>query len=182
MLNLIASDIHGSKGSAQKILELDNKYNFKNIYLLGDINYNGARNVPPSDYSPIDVCKILGNLVSKITFICGNCDSRVDAFVFKKEFKDIVTFSLNDFKFYLTHGDLISKDNLKLNDKEILMYGHTHIYELTKENNHYFINPGSISLPKNNNPRTYIIFDDEKMSFSLYNIEDELIEVLTLEK
>ncbi len=181
MKNLIASDIHGSKSSALKIKELDEKYNFKNIYLLGDINYNGARNVPPFDYSPIDVTKILNELNFKILFICGNCDSRVDSFVFNKEFKDIEIININGFKFYLTHGDLISKDNLILKNNEVLLYGHTHIYELNKENNHYFINPGSISLPKNNNPRTYIIFDDEKMLFSLYNINDDLICELKLE-
>ena len=119
MLNLIASDIHGSKGSAQKILELDNKYNFKNIYLLGDINYNGARNVPPFDYSPIDVCKILGNLVSKITFICGNCDSRVDAFVFKKEFKDD-NYTINT---YLKEAGFYTNDEKLFDTTAGLYYG-----------------------------------------------------------
>lgn len=181
MLNLIVSDIHGSKSSALKIYELDKKYNFNNIILLGDINYNGARNVPPFDYSPIDVTEILNKIVYKIIFIKGNCDSRVDSFVFKKEFKDIEILNIKNFKFYLTHGDLISKDNLMLKDNEVLLYGHTHVFKLTKEKKHYLINPGSISIPKNNNPRTYLIFDDEKMLFSLYNLEDSLIAELKLE-
>lgn len=181
MLYLIASDIHGSSYSSDKILELDQKYNFKEIWLLGDINYNGARNVPPVDYSPIYVTQNLLKIYSKTIFIRGNCDSRVDEFVLKSEFKDLTSFVIKGYNFILTHGDLYSKDNLSLKDKDILLYGHTHIYELTKENNHYFINPGSISLPKNNNPKTYLIFDDEKLLFSLYNINNELIDTLSLQ-
>lgn len=181
MINLIVSDIHGSKGSALKILDLDQKYNFDQIFFLGDINYNGARNVPPLDYSPLEVTEIFNKLKLKTVFISGNCDSRVDEFVYGKKFHEVLIFNKNNYKFYLTHGDLINKDNLKLNENEILIYGHTHIFELTKNNNgSFFINPGSISLPKNNNPKTYIIFDDEKMIFYLYNIKEELISLLQL--
>ena len=63
----------------------------------------------------------------------------------------------------------------------MFLYGHTHIYVLKHlDNGSLVINPGSISLPKNGNPRTYVIFDDEKGIFSLYNIEDELIQTIEL--
>lgn len=180
MVNLIASDIHGSKSSAEKILNLHKKYNFDSIYLLGDINYNGARNVPPCDYSPIDVTKILSEIKDKIIFIRGNCDSRVDSFVFEKDFCDIIEKNIRGHRFIFTHGDLYNEENLELNKGDILLYGHTHIYVLKEEKGHFVFNPGSITLPKNENPRTYLIFDDEKMLFSLYNINDELIEELSI--
>lgn len=181
MLYLIVSDIHGAKSSAEKILLLDNKYNFSSILVLGDINYNGARNVPPADYSPIDVTKILKNIKEKCIFIRGNCDSRVDEFVLEKKFHDIKKIEIKNRKFILTHGDLYTKDNYKIKKSQVFLYGHTHIYELTKLNkNRFVINPGSISLPKNNNPRTYLIFDDENELFSLYNIDDVLIGSLSI--
>ncbi len=181
MLHLIVSDIHGAKSSAEKIVLLDNKYNFSNILVLGDVNYNGARNVPPVDYSPIDVTKILKSIVSKCIFVRGNCDSRVDEFVLEKEFYDLKKMKINGHNFVLTHGDLFNKGNYKIKKNTIFLYGHTHIYELTKlDNNRFVFNPGSISLPKNNNPRTYLIFDDEKETFSLYNIDDVLVDTLSM--
>lgn len=181
MLILIASDIHGSSIASDKILELDNKFDFKEIWLLGDINYNGARNIPPEDYSPIYVTQNLLKIIKKTTIIRGNCDSRVDEFVLNKKFKDKVKFKIKNFNFILTHGDLFNKENIKMRKNNVLLYGHTHICELKKEKNYYFINPGSISLPKNNNPKTYLIFDDEKLLFSLYNINDILIDTLSLQ-
>lgn len=182
MKYLIVSDIHGSLSSMKFIKNLDETYDFKNIFILGDINYNGARNVPPSDYSPLDVTKTINSMnKDKIVFIRGNCDSRVDEFVLDKEFHDILKLKIKNHRFILTHGDIYDKCNLKLKKNDVLLYGHTHIYELHKNsNNTYFINPGSITLPKNNNPRTYLIFDDENNEFSLYNYSNELINTLTI--
>ena len=78
---LIASDLHGSREASEKLVSLDQKYKFSKIILLGDINYSGARNIPPCDYYPIDVCKNLSLLKNKLIIIKGNCDSRVDEFV-----------------------------------------------------------------------------------------------------
>ncbi len=184
MEHLIVSDIHGAKSSIEKISSLEAKHNFKTIIILGDINYNGARNIPPVDYSPIDVTKTLNSLnKDKIIFIRGNCDSRVDEFVLEKQFYDFKKIRINGRKFILTHGDLYNKCNYNIHKNNVFLYGHTHIYELTKnENNSYILNPGSISLPKNNNPRTYMIFDDENETFYLYNINDELIQTLSIKK
>lgn len=181
MKYLIVSDIHGATSSAEKIVSLDNKYNFSSILVLGDVNYNGARNVPPSDYSPIDVTKLLKTLVHKTLFIRGNCDSRVDAFVLEKEFYDLKKIKIHGLNFILTHGDLFNESNIKIKKHSVFLYGHTHIYVLKRlDNGSLVINPGSISLPKNGNPRTYVIFDDEKGIFSLYNIEDELIQTISV--
>lgn len=181
MLHLIVSDIHGAKSSAEKIVMLDKQYNFSSVLVLGDINYNGARNIPPVDYSPIDVTALLKTIKDKCLFIRGNCDSRVDEFVLEKKFFDLKKIKINKRKFILTHGDLYNKDSYKIHKNDVFLYGHTHIYELTKtKNDSYILNPGSISLPKNNNPRTYLIFDDEKQLFSLYNINDVLIDSLSI--
>ncbi len=183
MKYLIASDLHGAKSSAEKILELNHKYNFETIYLLGDINYNGARNVPPIDYSPIDVTALLNKIKEKIVFIRGNCDSRVDEFVFNKKFQDLLKIKKGKYRFIFTHGDLFNKDSYKIRKNTVFLYGHTHIFEMSnRDHNSYIINPGSISIPKNNNPRTYMIFDDESFSFSLFHFNDNLIDTLTIKK
>ena len=49
-----------------------------------------------------------------------------------------------------------------------------------KENNIYYINPGSISLPRDNTEGSYIIYEDDK--FYLYDIDNNLLDCLIIEK
>jgi len=180
MKYLIVSDIHGSKEASELVISLDFKYNFSKIIVLGDLNYNGARNIPPHDYSPLDVTRNFKLIKDKCIFIRGNCDSRVDEMVLESKFYDILKIKINKRKFILTHGDLYSPNNYKIKKNEVFMYGHTHIYEMNKSSGHYIINPGSLSLPKNNNDKTFIIYDDEKNEFYLYNNKNQLIQTLSI--
>lgn len=178
---LIASDLHGSTRASEKIIELDEQYHFEKVILLGDINYSGARNVPPLDYYPISVCENLSKIKDKLTLIRGNCDSRVDEFVLKIKFEDLIETELNGHRTVLTHGDLYNESNLVLNKNDIFMYGHTHIYVLEKSEKSYFVlNPGSLTLPKGGNPKTYAIYDLDKDSISLFDIDDNLLKTLEL--
>lgn len=177
---LIASDLHGSTYSSEKILSLDNKFNFEKIILLGDINYSGARNMPPSDYYPINVCKNLSLLKDKLIIVRGNCDSRVDEFVLGIEFKDKIELDIKNHHLVLTHGDLFTENDFDLKKGDIFMYGHTHIYVLEENNEHFVLNPGSLTLPKNNNPKTYAIYDTDQDEISLLDIDDKLIKTLAV--
>ena len=180
MLYLIASDIHGSKEASVKLVSLDKEYNFKKIILLGDIGYSGARNIPPKDYYPIDVYSSLNEIKNKLIVIRGNCDSRVDEFVLGIKFKNKTRFKIGKHVFYLTHGDLYQEDDFSYNDGDCFIYGHTHVYNLEKHDNHYFINPGSTTLPKVNKEKTYIIYDSSKEEFSLYDLENNLLKSLKI--
>ena len=175
MLYLIASDIHGSKGASELLVSLETKYNFKKIILLGDIGYSGARNIPPFDYYPISVYENLSKLKHKLIVIKGNCDSRVDEFVLGIKFRNKLKICIKSHVFYLTHGDLYSENDFSYKDLDCFIYGHTHVYKLEKSNNHFVINPGSLSLPKINKEKTYIIYDDEREVFSLFDINENLL-------
>ena len=178
---LIASDLHGSVESSNKILELDSKFNFEKIILLGDINFSGARNVPPQDYYPISVCENLSKVKDKLEIIRGNCDSRVDEFVFGIKFEDLKHIKIGNHRVILTHGDLYNEENLLLMRGDIFMYGHTHIYVLERNNEHFVLNPGSLTLPKNNNPKTYAIYDTDEEEILLFDIDDKLIKTLAVD-
>lgn len=180
MLYLIASDIHGSKEASAKLVSLDKEYNFKKIILLGDIGYSGARNIPPKDYYPIDVFSSLSEIKNKLIIIKGNCDSRVDEFVLGIRFKNKSKIKIGKHVFYLTHGDIHGEEDFSYNDGDVFIYGHTHVYKLEKHNNHYFINPGSTTLPKVNKEKTYIIYDSSKEEFSLYDLENNLLKSLKI--
>ena len=172
---LIASDIHGSKEASRKLVSLDKEYNFKKIILLGDIGYSGARNIPPLDYYPIDVFKNLELIKDKLLLIRGNCDSRVDEFVLKKKFYNKYTLNLKNHRLILTHGDLYDENSFNFKENDIFLYGHTHVYRLEKIDNHLVLNPGSMSLPKVNKEKTYMIMDFKLKTISLYNLDDQLL-------
>ena len=178
---LIISDIHGSKEASEKLVSLDYKYNFERIIVLGDINYNGARNAVPLDYSPKDVSQNLLKLKEKLTIIKGNCDSRVDEFVLGIKFNDLLEETINGHHFIMTHGDLYSPNDFDLKPGDVYLYGHTHVYKLEKENGHFIINPGSTTFPKESILKTYIIYDLNKDEMALFELnEDKFIKNIEL--
>ena len=122
MIYLICSDIHGSREAAKLVASLDNKYNFKKILILGDVNYSGARNIPPLDYYPIDVCNFLNLVKDKTFYIRGNCDSRVDEMVLGHKFYNCHSFKNKKHRFYLTHGDLYNEFSYEFNKNDVFLY------------------------------------------------------------
>lgn len=171
---LVASDLHGSTRAAELILELDQKFNFDNIFLLGDLNYNGARNPVPDDYFPKIVTEKLNSLKSKIYACKGNCESQVDLMVydFPMPIYNIVTGK--NMVFYLTHGDdeeLIYKEP-KIN--EFSIYGHTHVpvMELAPSGG-YILNPGSMTFPKGKIGKSFIIIDENEPTLYEFDYNSE---------
>ena len=73
---------------------------------------------------------------------------------------------------YLTHVNIYNENNWN-KKHSILIYGHLHIPFIKEHNNNLFINPGSISLPKENNNPTYLIYDNN--TFTIYDINDKKI-------
>ena len=44
------------------------------------------------------------------------------------------------------------------------MHGHTHIPGLEKRDNYIYANPGSVTLPKQNSPRSYLLLEDNVLT------------------
>lgn len=109
-------------------------------------------------------------------FIQGNCDRYMSSDV-NSALKQVAMFELNDHKFFCCHGHVqgvnYGLENLMYtaieNGCDIAMYGHTHTpfndvfdgFGDAGESVH-ILNPGSISLPRGGNPKSYMImkFDD----------------------
>lgn len=178
MKYLVVSDIHGSLYYTKFIINHFNKNNFDYLILLGDFLYHGARNNLTLDYNPKEVTLLLNSYKDKIIAIRGNCDSRVDEMVLDFPLSDNSYLIINDKLFFLTHGDIYNEFNLpNINKDCILMYGHYHIPFIKKVNDITIINPGSISLPKNNTKNSFIEIIDNKLTIKDIdkNIIDELI-------
>ena len=161
---LIASDIHGSLYYFKKLLENINTENPDKIILLGDILYHGPRNDLPKEYQPKEVIELINKLKSKILCVRGNCDTEVDQMVL--DFPVLADYSYifaDGLTIYLSHGHKYNKDNLPpLNKNDILLTGHTHIPNMEKVNDVLCLNPGSVSIPKENSPHGYMIYENKK--------------------
>ena len=104
----------------------------------------------------------------------GNCDSIVD--VMSSEFLIIDGLSLiytDDLNIYLNHGHIYNKNKNKGFNKGILVYGHEHIPYIEKKDNMIYINVGSISLPRDGNDPTYMIYENKE--FTIYDIYGNIV-------
>ena len=157
---LIGSDIHGSLKYAKIFFSKVEKYNPKKILLCGDFYYNGARNVPPEEYSPKEVVVLCNRYASKIIACKGNCESEVDQWVSSFPISDMNTLYFFDKEIVMTHGHHYSFDNLPVCPGDIFLQGHTHIGVLEKKGDLILANPGSISLPKDGH-HSYMVMNEE---------------------
>lgn len=167
---MIASDIHGSPGCLKKLLSYQEEFQIQKIILLGDLYYSGARNIPPSDYNPKDVVSILNSISDKVISCKGNCESDVDLMVSEFVIADDLFLHLFGKDIFLSHGHRYSFLNVSKFSFDIFIQGHTHISEIKKEGGKLFLNPGSITLPKDDN-RSFMILNEREVS--LFSLEDK---------
>lgn len=158
---MFASDLHGSAYYTKKLLEAYHKEQPKKLLLLGDILYHGPRNDLPQDYAPKEVMDMLNSLADQPLCVRGNCDAEVDQMVldFPILADYCVLFEAGK-TIYVTHGHLFGETNPpKLQDGDILLTGHTHIPACINHG-YWYLNPGSVSLPKNDSWHGYLTLED----------------------
>ena len=160
---VIASDIHGSAYFCELLMNAIKEEKPDKIIFLGDILYHGPRNDLPKDYAPKKVIEMLNPLKDKILSVRGNCEAEVDQMVLEfSVLEDYKTFEFGDKKAVLTHGHLGDDRLPDMKDFDILLNGHTHIPKCEEKENYIFMNPGSVSIPKENSPHSYMVFEDNE--------------------
>lgn len=161
---LIASDIHGSSIYCEKLLSAYEREKADRLLLLGDILYHGPRNDLPDGYNPKKVISMLGGLSDEILCVRGNCDTEVDQMVLDFPIMaDYAVICAEKTVIYATHGHKFNKDNMPpLKKGDILLHGHTHIPVCEKFAEYYYLNPGSVSIPKEGSERGYMTFDGKE--------------------
>ena len=161
---VIASDIHGSAKYCRMLLNAFSREGADKLLLLGDILYHGPRNPLPEEYSPKDVAEMLGAIKDKIICVRGNCDSEVDQMVLPfPVLSDYAAVFADGVNIYLSHGH---KETPPLSSSDVYVTGHTHIPLNTREEGFLHLNPGSVSLPKDEKEtRGYILFDRGEFKF-----------------
>ena len=176
---MFASDVHGSSYYLKKVFEAFKNEQADKLILLGDLLYHGPRNPLPRDYNPQECIKMLNENKANILAVRGNCDAEVDQMVLEFPImQDSLTMFLEKRQVFITHGHLFSLDNPPLlNRGDILINGHFHIGEIKETEDIIYINPGSVSLPKNDF-RGYAI--DRDGAFTLKTFENEIKDIIKI--
>ena len=162
MKYMIASDIHGSAYYCRKMMEALEKEKADRLILLGDLLYHGPRNDLPKEYAPKEVIQMLNKEKNRIYNVRGNCDAEVDQMVL--EFPVLAEYCLlylDHITIFATHGHKFNKNFMpNLAENEVLLHGHTHVPACEKVGNNMYMNPGSVSIPKENSHHGYMTIED----------------------
>ncbi len=171
---MIASDIHGDAKTTEKLLGQFRLSGAEKLILLGDILYHGPRNDLPEGYAPKRVIEMLNGVKDSILAVRGNCDTEVDQMVL--DFPILAEYayiSVDGLRIFATHGHNYNTSTMtSLAENDILLHGHTHIPTVESfGKNNLYINPGSVSIPKENSPKSYIIYQNR--TFTFYTLDGD---------
>ncbi|MEG0528751.1 MAG: YfcE family phosphodiesterase [Bacilli bacterium] len=126
---IVISDAHGDKHEIEKVYLKE-----QNCDLFLDC---GDSQLTPEEIMPFISVK-------------GNCD--FFNFPIKREIK--TPFGI----IYISHKSPMFF-NSKVNDYLFVLSGHTHVVSVKKIENTYFINPGSLTHPRDNELGSYVVID-----------------------
>lgn len=165
---MIASDLHGSAYYCRKMLEAFEREGADRLFLLGDLLYHGPRNDLPREYAPKEVIPLLNGKKEKLLCVRGNCDAEVDQMVLEfPVMADYAVLPVGRRLIYATHGHIYHVKNLPpLALGDVLLHGHTHVPAWTEfGQGNLYLNPGSVSIPKENSPHSYMTLEGNTMQW-----------------
>lgn len=159
---MIASDLHGSYYYAQQLQQAFEREQADRLLFLGDLLYHGPRNDLPQGYAPKEVIAQLSGVKDKVFCVRGNCEAEVDQMVLP--FPVLADYCLLEQKgrvVFATHGHHYNLENPPLlQPGDVLLHGHTHIPAKDNSLGFWYLNPGSVSIPKENSPHSYMTLED----------------------
>lgn len=159
---MIASDIHGSAKYCRMLLDRFDTEGADRLLLLGDLLYHGPRNDLPEEYDPKAVIAMLNDRRDVLFCVRGNCDTEVDQMVLSFPImSDYAIFTAGERIIYATHGHHGSEQTPPPMCKgDILLCGHTHVPKCTPHEGFVYLNPGSVSIPKEGSCHSYMTLED----------------------
>ena len=159
---MIASDIHGSALFGERLLTRFREEKADRLLLLGDLLYHGPRNDLPEGYAPKSLIPMLADIREKLLCVRGNCDTEVDQMVLPFPIlADFTVIPVGGRLMYVTHGHHANEDAPPpLCPGDLLLCGHTHVPGYRTHDNFIYLNPGSVSIPKEDSYRSYMTLEN----------------------
>lgn len=178
----VISDTHGDNIAWSKVKAI-----FKDcdhIIHAGDVLYHGPRNPIVEGYNPGELAKEINQLIIPIHIAKGNCDAEVDQMVINKPIlSPYVYLDINNWSIIVNHGDKNCPNELAEiganYGAKVVIYGHSHIFNIEKKEKVILLNPGSPSLPKETGIPTVAIIEDNLIKIIDIN-NGEIIKDLSL--
>ena len=176
---LIASDIHGSASWCEKLLAAYQAEQADRMLLLGDVLYHGPRNDLPDEYAPKKVIAMLNAMKKDILCVRGNCEAEVDQMVLDfPVLADYAVLCEGTKMIYCTHGHVYNTGKLPpLHRGDVLLHGHTHVPAWEEHEGYRYLNPGSVSIPKEGSWHGYMVLADGKFVWKDFegNVQHEMV-------
>ena len=159
---MFASDLHGDAACCRKMFACLEREGAQKLILLGDLLYHGPRNDLPPHYAPKEVIGQLNANKERLLCVRGNCDTEVDQMVLEFPIlSDYMTIFERGRMFFVTHGHRYHKDQMPPCPSDtILIHGHTHVQTIQPFSGGIYLNPGSVTIPKEGNPQSYMVYED----------------------
>lgn len=164
---VIASDLHGAAPAVRALVERIDRETPDRVLLLGDLLYHGPRNDLPDEYAPKEVIAMLNGVRDRLLCVRGNCEAEVDQMVLDfPVMADYCALMWEDHVLYATHGHLHGEDNPPpLGRDGFLLCGHTHVPCCHRHESFTYLNPGSVSIPKNGSAHSYAVLEGGVMTW-----------------
>lgn len=198
MKYFLLSDIHGSATRLRTVLDIYGQEHCDMLLLLGDILNYGPRNGLPEGLDARGVADLLNPLADDIVAVRGNCDSEVDQMLLSFPIMNTYTVLVDEGrKILLTHGHIYNKENMPPGNFDAVIYGHTHLWELTTSDENrvkgedgaakgnqkgrkprIICNTGSITFPKGGRVPTFGIMDNG--TITIRDLNDDILAEATL--
>ena len=179
MKYMILSDIHGSVTRLRRALDIYRRQKCDMLIILGDILNYGPRNSIPEGLDAQAVAEELNKMADDIIAIRGNCDSEVDQMLLQFPIMSTYTLLVDEGRcILLTHGHIYNKEELPKGRFDMVFYGHTHLWELEREENSVICNTGSVTFPKGGNPPTLGTYEDGVIK--IFHLNGELLKQIAL--
>jgi len=137
---IVTADVHGSYSSWLTLKNLLGPLD--ELVIAGDLFDIKYGNFTHIDFQPESIKKDLMDFNHRFFYVYGNCDS----IPFFPGFETFLEFSCFNKKFFVSHGHRSCEYSSNI---DIIIQGHTHLCFLEKRDGQIFMNPGSITCPRN---------------------------------
>lgn len=179
MKYLLVSDIHGCRPALQKVLQFYDENHCDMLCVLGDILNYGPRNRIPEGIGAQGIVADLNARASQIVALRGNCDAEVDQMLLQfPMMSDYLLLVDGGRRLFLTHGHLYNKEKLPVGPYDVLVCGHSHLWELSQGEGPAFVNLGSITFPKGGKEPTFATYEDGL--FTIYRLDGTPLQTMRL--
>ena len=124
------------------------------------------------------VAEVLNSIKKNLIVIKGNCDSQVDTLISEFDFIEDCVLTSGKACALLTHGHVYNKDAAPKTEYDAVIYGHFHTGFIERIDGTVFANAGSLSLPKNGTPSSYMTLQNGELILKETLTEREIARII----